>query len=144
MYPAIHDPRLVLEAPSLVDRRALYVALKKCVSPVRAHMHLTPQSKANKTLVYFTARRSPVEIEDMGDIVTLSWKTLPAKNTRIDLSGCAAEVEASLSTFLGDRPSDPRPIPQVVPEWRRKPRGGHPAHRGQGHTMGRQTRNQHT
>ena len=40
--PAIHDPRLVLEAPSPYDRRALYLAIKASHTHVRSHLHLTP------------------------------------------------------------------------------------------------------
>jgi hypothetical protein len=86
--------------------------------------------------VYLTARRSPVDIEDKGDIVCLSWRRLASKSVRIYLDRCAAKVEATLSTSLEDRPSAPCPLPTIVPEWRCQPRGGHPAQRSQGKTWG--------
>jgi hypothetical protein len=105
--PEIHDPRLVIEAPSLRDRRDIYMCIKAAQSPVRAHMHLTPQCKATKTFIYFTARRQPVRIEDWGDIVSLYWLSNQAKSVRVDIGRSAAEVEAQLNTFLEDRPQGP-------------------------------------
>jgi hypothetical protein len=40
--PAVHDPRLVIEAPSQRARRDLFMAIKKSRSQVRAHLHMTP------------------------------------------------------------------------------------------------------
>ena len=115
VFPAIHDPRLVLEATTPLDRRALYMAIKTCHSMVRAHLHLTPQCKANKTLVYFTARRQQVDIDDRGDIICLSWKSDHTRGVRIEVGRSAAEVEATMATFL-DAP--PRPPANRIPEWR--------------------------
>jgi hypothetical protein len=44
---------MVLEASSAVARRALLDALKQKRSYIRAHSHLPPLAKANKTLVYY-------------------------------------------------------------------------------------------
>ena len=70
-------------------------------------MHLTPQCKATKTFIYFTARRQPVRIEDWGDIVSLYWLSNQAVSVRVEIGRSAAEVEAQLSTFLEDRPRGP-------------------------------------
>jgi hypothetical protein len=93
VIPAIHDPRLVLEAPNKVARRALYMAIKISQSHVRSHLHITPQEKANKTLAYFTARRYPVRIDDRGDIICMSWHSKPAEIVRVDIRRSAAEIE---------------------------------------------------
>jgi hypothetical protein len=45
--------RIVLEAPGQVDRRALQAALRSVRSKWRCVLHLSPQGKANKTLVYY-------------------------------------------------------------------------------------------
>ena len=82
---------------------------------IRAHLHLTPQCKANKTLVYFTARRQQVDINDRGDIICLSWKSDHTRGVRIKVGRSAAEVEATMATFL-DAP--PRPPANRIPEWR--------------------------
>ena len=136
MFPAIHDPRLVLEATTPLERRALYVAIKTCHSLIKAHLHLTPQCKANKTLVYFTTRRQQVNIDDRGDIICLSWKSDHTQGVRIEVGRSAAEVEATMATFL-DAP--PRPPANRIPEWRQQPRGYPPAHRAQ-NANGRGTR----
>ena len=41
---------------------------------MRAFFHLSPMAKANKTLVYFKAHKSPIRITDRGDIMNLSWR----------------------------------------------------------------------
>ena len=83
-----------------MDRRALLMAIKLSRTNVRAHLHLTPQGKANKSLVYFTARRYPVGLEDRGDIVCISWHNKPAVNVRMDITRSAAEVQQKLGVFL--------------------------------------------
>ena len=100
------------------------MGIKQTPNPVRAHMHLTPQIKANKTLVYFNIRRYPVSIDDRGDIIGISWRSNPDVSARIDVGLSAAEVEATLATFLEDRPSLHRPPPQVTTTGRNTPRGG--------------------
>jgi hypothetical protein len=82
------------------------MCIKAAQSPVRAHMHLTPQCKATKTFIYFTARRHPVRIEDWGDIVSLYWLSNQAVSVRVEIGRSAAEVEAQLSTFLEDACGD--------------------------------------
>jgi hypothetical protein len=50
-------------------------ALKATRSHVRIHLHLSPQGKANKTLVYYQAARlNEINIGDRGDIMNISWK----------------------------------------------------------------------
>jgi hypothetical protein len=51
--PPANERHLVLEAPNAVERRALLDALKTTRSHVRIHLHLSPNGKANKTLVYY-------------------------------------------------------------------------------------------
>ena len=104
------DPRMVLEAPTPMDRRELFVAIRRSQTHLRAHLHLTPQGKANKTLVYFTARRYPVTIQDRGDIVCVHWMSDPTLSARVELSRTAAEVEETLRTFLDARPRAARPM----------------------------------
>jgi hypothetical protein len=41
---------------------------------MRAYVHLSPMAKANKTLVYFQANKSPTKITDRGDIMNLTWR----------------------------------------------------------------------
>ena len=41
---------------------------------MRAFVHLSPMAKANKTLVYFKAHKSPIKITDRGDIMNLAWR----------------------------------------------------------------------
>jgi hypothetical protein len=122
--PLIHDPRLVLQIDTPFNRRMLYLGIKQSQTPVRAHMHLTPQIKANKTLVYFTIRRIPVSIDDRGDIIGISWRSHPTVSERIDVGRSAAEVEATLETFLENRPSVQHPPPHEITAGRQTPMGG--------------------
>ena len=69
------------------------MAIKLCRTHVRAHLHLTPTGKANKSLVYFTARRYLVGLEDRGDIFCISWHTKPSVNIRVDITRTAGAVE---------------------------------------------------
>lgn len=120
--PVIHDARLILEAPSQRERRALLMAIKNCRSMVRAHVHLTPQAKANKTMVYFQTRRYPVGLEDRGDIICVHWTQQPAVNVRIEMGRTAGEVEECLGTFLGARPRNARPAHPTTSRWPQQPR----------------------
>ncbi len=52
-YPIPSERYMVLEASDAVSRRALIDALKQKGSHIRAHAHLSPLGKANKTLVYY-------------------------------------------------------------------------------------------
>jgi hypothetical protein len=52
-YPIPSEDRMVLEAKDAVSRRDLLEALKETRSHVKAHPHLSPVGKANKTLVYY-------------------------------------------------------------------------------------------
>ena len=108
VIPAIYDPRLVIEAPNQRARRDLFMAIKKSRTHIRAHLHITPQGKANKTLIYFVAKRYPVGIEDRGDIVCVHWTHHPELSVRVEVGDSAGEVEAKLGAFLEDRPKDPR------------------------------------
>jgi hypothetical protein len=98
--------------------RALFMAIKIGKSPVRAHLHLTPQEKANKTFVHFIARRYPVGIEDRGDIICICWHSKPSVSVRVDVRRSAAEVEHTLGDFLDARPAYAQPPGRHVPEWR--------------------------
>jgi hypothetical protein len=52
-YPIPSERHLVLEANNAVSRRALLEALKTKRPHIKAHSHLSPLTKANKTLVYY-------------------------------------------------------------------------------------------
>ena len=108
--PAVHDPRLVIEAPSQRARRDLFMAIKKSRSQVRAHLHMTPQGKANKTLIYFIAKRYPVGIEDRGNIMCIGWTSHPELSVRVEVGKSVGEVEAELGAVLEARPQDRRKI----------------------------------
>ena len=68
------ERHLVLEAPDAVSRRALLDAIKKAKSHIKAHVHLSPEIKANKTLVYYQAGRNNTRVADHGDILIVSWR----------------------------------------------------------------------
>ena len=76
----------MLEAPNAVSRRALLNAIKNAKSHIKAHLHLSPEIKANKTLVYYEARKNNTWVEDHGDILTIAWRFNKAILIRIDLS----------------------------------------------------------
>jgi hypothetical protein len=80
--------------------------IKNRNSPVRAYLHLTPQGKANKTLVYFNMRRHPVSIDDRGDVICVNWRAKPSEIVRVDVTRTAAEVEIVMERFLETRPSE--------------------------------------
>ena len=80
------ERHLVLEAPNAVSRRALLNAIKNAKSHIKAHVHLSPEIKANKTLVYYEARKNNTWVEDHGDIITVAWRFNKAILIRIDLS----------------------------------------------------------
>jgi hypothetical protein len=52
-YPIPSERLLVLEAKDAVSRRALLEELRLKRPYISAHAHLSPLTKANKTLVYF-------------------------------------------------------------------------------------------
>jgi hypothetical protein len=52
IYENTNDPRLIIEAPSKVARRSILLALKKNKSYTRALLHLAPEERAKKSLVY--------------------------------------------------------------------------------------------
>ena len=54
---------------------------------------------------------------DLGDIVSLGWRSHPAITVPIDLGRCVAEVEMKMTTFLEARPNDAQPLPNAIPEW---------------------------
>ena len=118
MTPAIHDLRLVLMAASHRTRCELFMAIQLRRSHLKAHLHLTPQAKANKTLIYFTARRYPVGIEDRGDIVSIYWAQHPETSVRVEVGLSAGEVEENLGNFLEARPHDPRRADRLDAIWR--------------------------
>ena len=81
-------------------------------------MHLSPQGKANKTLIYFTTKRSPVGLEDRGDVVCVHWAHAPKVSVRVEVNKSAGEVENTLTTFLEARPVADSPPGHNIPEWR--------------------------
>jgi hypothetical protein len=110
------ERHLVLEAPNPVARRALLDALKASRSHVRIHLHLSPLGRANKTLVYYLAKKNMVNIIDHGDLVHICWKKDETINVNIDLLRSAEEVQDRLHKFFGTRPKNlQRPIPKRPP-----------------------------
>ncbi len=71
-YPIPSERHMVLEASDAVSRRALLDALKLKRPYIRAHPHLSALGKANKTLVYFQARKNQTRITDKGDLLIVA------------------------------------------------------------------------
>jgi uncharacterized protein YggU (UPF0235/DUF167 family) len=90
--PPMYERHLVLEAPNTVARRTLLDALKASRSHVRIHLHLTPLGKANKTLVYYQAKKNMVKIVDRGDMVHICWKSDESSSVILDVHRSAEEV----------------------------------------------------
>ena len=53
--------------------------------------------------------RYPVNLQDRGDIVCISWRLNLAVSGRVEIGKMAAEVEVAINTFLEARPHDARP-----------------------------------
>jgi hypothetical protein len=107
IQPPANDRHLILEAPNAISRRALMDALKASRSHVRIHLHLSPQGKANKTLVYYqSARLNEINIGDRGDIMNVSWKQDPTKYVNLEILKSAQEVSDRLHSFFGTRPKN--------------------------------------
>ena len=84
-YPIPSERHLVLEAKDAVSRRALLEALKLKHPHIKAHSHLSPLTKANKTLVYYQANKNQTRITDKGDLLVVTWRQHPEINVVIDL-----------------------------------------------------------
>jgi hypothetical protein len=97
---------MILEAPDRISRRALVDALKGSKSYYRGFVHLLPMAKANKTLVYFQANRSPIKITDRGDVMHLTWRFEASSWENIDLEKPAGEVIKTLDKFFESRPKN--------------------------------------
>ena len=76
-YPVPTERHLVLEAKDAVSRRDLLEALKPKRPHLRAHPHLSPVEKANKTLVYYQANKNQTIITDKGDLLIVAWRQHP-------------------------------------------------------------------
>jgi hypothetical protein len=82
-------------------------ALKAARSYIRIHLHLSPSGKANKTLVYYEARRlNEINIEDRGDIMKLSWKKHTTVYENLELLNSSEVVVERLHQFFGSRPKN--------------------------------------
>ena len=61
---------------------------------------MSPQGKANKTLVYYQASQYLTRVEDHGDILVVTSLADTSYTTRIAVHHSAATVDAQLTTFL--------------------------------------------
>jgi hypothetical protein len=104
--PPFGDHRLILEAPSPAERRALLLALRARKSQWRIHLHLSPYGKANKTLVYHRASLYQVHIEDRGDLLIVRAKADSATRIIVQVQSDAATVDTMLRTFLETMPKN--------------------------------------
>jgi hypothetical protein len=94
------DPRLILEAPNKVARRELLLAAKKTRRSLKVLLHLSPQSRANKSLLYYKAKRHTLRIDDRGDILILYQQHNQSNNVKIDVQNSAHAVTDKLNAFL--------------------------------------------
>jgi hypothetical protein len=85
-YPIPAERHLVLEAKDAVARRDLLEALKSKRPHLRAHPHLSPVEKANKTLVYYQANKNQTRITDKGDLLIVAWRQHPQVNVVLELA----------------------------------------------------------
>ncbi len=76
---------MVLEAKDAVSRRDLLEALKYKRPHIKAHSHISPLGKANKTQVYYQANKNSTRITDKGDLLIVAWKQHPQVNVVLDL-----------------------------------------------------------
>jgi hypothetical protein len=98
---------MVLEAKDAVSRRNLLEALKERRSHVKAHPHLSPLGKANKTLVYYQANRKHMtSITDKGDLLIIRWKQHPNVNVVLEMLQPTEQLLTKLHKFFGDRPKN--------------------------------------
>jgi hypothetical protein len=67
---------------------------------MRCLLHLSPNAKANKTLVYYKASYYQARVEDHGDILVVSSRLDAFHTTRVELHRTSAEVETQTNTFL--------------------------------------------
>jgi hypothetical protein len=105
-YPIPSERYMVLEASDAVSRRALLDALKQKRSHIRAHSHLSPLGKANKTLVYYQANKNQTRITDQGDLLIVAWKHSPHTNVVLEMLQPTEQLLDKLHTFFGARPKN--------------------------------------
>ena len=67
---------------------------------------MTPQVKANKTLVYYQATKHAIKLTDRGDIINVSWTQDPSTHINIDIYATAEDILAKLHKFFGSRPKN--------------------------------------
>jgi hypothetical protein len=96
------DPRLILEAPNAVARRELLLAAKKTGQSLKVLLHLNPQSRANKSLLYYKTKRNHLRIEDRGDLVIIYVQQNTIQNVKIDVNTSAQAVTDKMDVFLGE------------------------------------------
>jgi hypothetical protein len=97
---------MVLEASDAVSRRALIDALKEKRSHIRAHAHLSPLGKANKTLVYYQANKNFTQITDHGDLLEVAWKHSSHANVVLEMLQPTDTLLEKLHRFFGTRPKN--------------------------------------
>ena len=105
-YPVPSERHMVLEASDAVSRRALLDALKAKRPYIKAHPHLSALGKANKTLVYFQARKNQTRITDKGDLLIVAWNQHPHLNVVLEMQQPTDLLLNKLHTFFGTRPKN--------------------------------------
>ena len=97
-----HDPRLILVAPGKVARRELLLAAKKTKNDIKVLLHLSPQSRAHKSFVYYKATRNHLRIDDRGDLLIVYQPHNTYNNVKIDMTTSAQAVADKIDIFLGE------------------------------------------
>jgi hypothetical protein len=72
VIPPAGDNRLIIETPSKHHSRGILKAIRAHKGTISATMHLTPQEKANKALVYRKCDKKLTKIEDIGNVVIVT------------------------------------------------------------------------
>ena len=101
--PDANNPRLILEAPTKVARRELLLAAKKTNRAITVLLHLSPQSQANKSYIYYKARQQQLRINDRGDIVIVYQESNTQQNAKIDVQSGAQTVTDKMEYFLEEQ-----------------------------------------
>ena len=89
-------------APTQVARRELLLAAKNSHYKIHALLHLTHQSRLNKSAIYYQAKRNHLRIDDRGDILIVHKHPETQHNVKIDVRTSAQDVADKIDTFLGE------------------------------------------
>lgn len=91
--PPPGDNRLIIDTPGLFHSRGLLRGIRAAKGPLSATMHLTPQEKANKALVYRKCERRLAKIEDIGNVVKVMSRVNNNLRVVVDLSKSAEDID---------------------------------------------------